>query len=159
VGGKNRGHFVVIHVAAFHAAFFACAFYVWRAGGWPEKLAALAQAAALCITVLSGFGSVSGGFTRLVDWWALADSLLAAILILIALRANRLWPILLAGLQVSATFAHLTKAVFEQMPPTGYAIFVQMWSWPMLAVTTWGTRNHQRRLRKFGSEADWKSIV
>ena len=117
----------------------------------------LAQAVALILTLSMRFVYVSGDFASLKFWWAIADGLLLVSLTLIALRANRLWPIVLAGLQLSASFVHLTKALYPDLPASGYAVFLQMWAWPMLAVTAWGTRQHQRRIRCFGSEPDWKA--
>jgi hypothetical protein len=147
----------MIHVVAFHAAFLACAWYALTAGGRPERAAMLAQAVALILTLSTRFIHVSGDFASLRVWWAITDGLLLLALTLIALRADRLWPIVLAGLQLSASFVHLTKTLFPDLPASGYAVFLQMWAWPMLAVTAWGTRRHQKRVRCFGSERDWKA--
>ena len=147
----------MIHVAAFHAAFILCAWYALTAGGRPERAAMLAQAVALILTLLSRFSHVYGDFVSLKFWWAIIDGLLLMVLTLIALRADRLWPIILAGLQLSASFVHLAKTIYPDLPASGYAVLLQMWSWPMLAVTAWGTRQHQKRIRCFGSEPDWKA--
>lgn len=146
----------MIHVAAFLTAFIACAWYALIAGGRPERAAMLAQAVALFLTLSTGFWQVSGDFASLVVGWVIADGLLLFVLTIIALRANRLWPIVLAGLQLSASLVHLTKTLYPNLPAVGYAAFLQIWAWPMLAVTVWGTRNHQRRLSRFGSDPEWK---
>ena len=116
----------------------------------------LAQAVALILTLSTRFIHVSGDFASLRMGWAITDGLLLVALTAIALRADRLWPIVLAGLQLSASFVHLTKTIFPDLPAPGYAVFLQMWAWPMLAVTAWGTHRHQQRVRCFGSEPDWK---
>jgi hypothetical protein len=89
---------------------------------------------------------------------ALIDFALAGVLICLALKANRLWPILLAGMQVATVLAHLARALSFPLPTEGYGIFVQFWGWPMLIVTALGTYNHQSRARRFGGELDWKPL-
>ena len=147
----------MIHIAAFHAVFFLCAWYALTAGGRPERAAMLAQAVALILTISTQFLRLFGDFASLEFWWAIVDGLLLVALTMIALRADRIWPIVLAGLQLSASFVHLTKMIYSDLPASGYAVFLQMWAWPMLAVTAWGTRQHQKRIRCFGSEPDWKA--
>jgi hypothetical protein len=145
----------MIHVIAFTATLLACLAYVLTVGGKPERLAILAQLAAFLLTVII----LSFRWTPFEHFpvaLALVDVLLAAILTLLALKANRLWPIILAGMQVATVFAHLAKALGFPLPAAGYAIFVQFWGWPMLIVTAVGAYKHRARIRRFGEEPDWK---
>ena len=87
---------------------------------------------------------------------ALVDLGLAVALSLLALRANRIWPIVLAGMQVATIFAHVARLLAFPLPAAGYVIFVQFWAWPMLIVTAVGAYNHRLRTRRFGQELDWK---
>lgn len=149
----------MIRIALFLAAFLLCAGYAIRAGGRPERAAMLAQGLALTLTLATGFLTVSGGFLKEVTGWLIADGLLLVALTWLALRANRLWPIVLAGLQLAAVFAHLTKAIYPELPAFGYAIFLQLWAWPMLATSALGIRAHKRRVARHGPEADWKPLA
>lgn len=146
----------MIRILIFLTIFVACAWYAWRAGGQPERAAMLAQALALFITLSTGFLEVAGGFTNLVAGWLLADVFLLLALIWLALRANRLWTIVLAGMHLAAIFAHLTKVIYPNLPAFGYAVFLQLWGYPMLLTTAIGVRKHQRRLRLQGADMDWK---
>lgn len=149
----------MIHIASFAVAFLACSIYALFAGGWPERAAMLAQLGALILTLFTGFLYVSGTFHSLVWGWAIADIGLAVALTLLALGANRYWTIILAGLQVAAVLVHVAKMMFPALPATGYAIFLQLWAWPMLIITAVGTWNHRQRSARFGSERDWKSSL
>jgi hypothetical protein len=119
----------------------------------------LAQAAAYLITLSTGYLRVAGGFTSIVEGWLIADTLLLVALIWLALRANRVWTIVLAGLHLAAVFVHLAKAAYPQLPPFGYALFLQLWAYPMLLTTAIGIRCHQVRLRRFGTYPDWKPTL
>lgn len=145
----------MIRIALFLTAFLLCVWYAFKAGGKPERGAMLAQGLALLITVSTGFLRVSGDFLSLLLGWLLADVLLLVLLVVLALRANRLWTIVLAGLQLAAVFVHLAKILYPALPAFGYALFLQMWAWPMLLATGVGIRNHQRRLRQQGTDPDW----
>lgn len=147
----------MIHIASFAVAFMACCIYALLAGGWPERAAMLAQLGALILTLLTGFLHVSGMFHSFIWGWAIADVGLAAVLTILALQANRYWTIILAGLQVAAVFVHVGKVLFPALPATGYAMFLQLWAWPMLIVTAVGTFNHRQRSARLGSERDWKT--
>jgi hypothetical protein len=147
----------MIHVLAFATAFFACFAYAFVAGGRPERYAILAQLMAFLVTLfLISFRWSS--WLGLPVGVATADFALAVALIALALKANRLWTIVLAGMQVATVFAHLARFLSFPLPTAGYVIFVQFWAWPMLIVTTVGTYNHRVRTRRFGAEPDWKPL-
>jgi hypothetical protein len=145
----------MIHMIAFAAAFLACLVYVFATGGKPERLAMLAQSVALLLSLVAiSFRVIPS--KGLPVGLALVDLALAVALSLLALRANRYWTIVLAGMQVAPLFAHAARLLAFPLPAAGYVIFVQLWAWPMLAVTAAGARNHRARVRKFGEEQDWK---
>jgi len=146
----------MIRLGLFLAAFILCAIYAFKMGGQPERAAITAQGFALIITLSTELLRGSVIFSFLVWGWLVADTLLIFTLIALALRANRLWTMALAGLQLAAIFAHIAKALYPQLPPLAYALFLQFWGWPMLVCTTGGTLNHQSRVRRGVSQADWK---
>ena len=117
----------------------------------------LAQLAAFLLTlfVMSFRWTLWRGFPVGVG---LVDGTLAVALIVLALKANRLWPIVLAGMQVATVFGHAAKLLSFPLPTAGYAIFVQLWAWPMLFVTALGVRNHHERTKMRGKEQDWKPL-
>jgi hypothetical protein len=149
----------VIHIIAFNLFLACCLLYSFKNGGEPEKAAMLAQffAAVLTITAIH-FLPHSASFTNLAHALAVIDGALLLSLVGLALRANRLWTILLAGLQLSTVVVHLSKAVFPALPAASYGFFAQFWAWPMLITTAVGTHAHRMRTKKFGEERDWKPL-
>lgn len=147
----------MIHELAFATAFFACILYVSLVGGKPERTAIVAQLAAFLLSMIAiSFHSIPA--RQLPVGLALVDVFLAFVLTGLALRANRLWPIVLAGMQVATVFAHFARLLAFPLPPAGYVIFIQLWAWPMLIVTAIGARNHRLRVERFGIEQDWKPL-
>jgi len=149
----------MIHVILFNLALACCLFYSFGSGGGPEKAAMLAQVAAALFTIIAILllpRSVT--FTRVADGLVLIDVGLLVALTWLALRANRLWTIVLAGLQLSTMIVHLSKAVFPALPAASYGIFAQFWAWPMLATTAVGIHCHRLRTRRLGEEPDWKPL-
>ena len=141
----------------FVAAFILCATYAYKSGGQPERAAIAAQGIALIITFSTGLLSGSDDFSFMVWGWLGADLLLMVALLGIALRANRIWTIVLAGLHLAALFAHLAKALHPQLSPFAYALFLQFWGWPMLTCTAIGVRSHQKRRAQALVVPDWKN--
>jgi hypothetical protein len=147
----------MIHRLAFAGTFLVCLTYVFIVGGRPERVAMTAQLGALLLSMFAmsfRWAPIHGLPTDL----ALVDVLLAVTLTAIALRANRLWPIVLAGMQIATVLAHLGRALGFPMPNAGYAIFIQLWAWPMLIVTMVGAYKHYARIRRLGLEPDWKPL-
>jgi hypothetical protein len=146
-----------MHKIAFAATFLACLGYVIKVGGKPERLAMLAQfAAALLSMIAISFRSIP--IRGLPTGLALVDIGLALALMVLALKANRIWPIALAGMQVATLLAHLARVLSFPLPAAGYVIFVQLWAWPMIGVTALGAYKHRRRVTRFGEERDWKPL-
>lgn len=149
----------MIHVIGFNVFLALCLLYSLRCGGQPERAAMLAQVGAATLTIIAirilpRFST----FTGLAHALFTIDVGLLLALTALALRANRLWTIVLAGLQLSTVIVHVSKAVFPALPAASYGIFAQFWAWPMLITTLVGTRSHWTRIRRFGQERDWKPL-
>src|SRR6185312_14934812 len=149
----------MIHVILFNLLFGCCLLYALKFGGGPERAVVLAEAAALFLTITAiHFLPQAADFSGLARALALIDLGLLAALAGIALRANRLWTIVLAGLQLSTVLVHVSKALVPALPAASYAIFEQLWAWPVLLTTAIGTQRHRARVRKCGEEQDWKPL-
>ena len=62
-----------------------------------------------------------------------------------ALISERFWPLWIAGLQLTASFGHLFKAIDANLLPLAYAAALRFWSWPILIILGVGTWRSQRR--------------
>ena len=87
----------------------------------------------------------------------LVDALLLVALCVLALTADRFWPIATAGFATADIIVHLSKVIAPEMLPYGYAWGIQIWGWPkviLFAVATW---RHRQRLARYGRDPSWSS--
>lgn len=149
----------MIHIAAFLISIACCLTYSLKFGGSPEKAASLSLVAATFLTFLAiMFVPRLARFHGLAPAVVVIDAALLLALTGIALLANRLWTIVLAGLQLSTVIVHLSKALYPALPTASYGIFAQFWAWPMLLTAASGTYRHRLRIRQFGEERDWRPL-
>lgn len=134
-----------------------CWLYAVFRGGAPERIGTTVLAVGSILTVLAAsapahrFGSVELGIF-LVDVAALLGFLL------IALRAERLWPLWVTALQAIGTAGHAVKLADPDLIPRGYAFALAFWSYPMLLLLVLGTYAHQKRLARFGADRSWSTF-
>ena len=77
------------------------------------------------------------------------DLLVLAAFTYIALRSERFWPLWVAGLQLTASMAHILKSIQLELLPEAYAAATRIWSYPILLIIAIGAwRNHKRRQRE-----------
>lgn len=146
----------MIESLIYDALLFSCWLFAMLRGGAPEKIDAsvLLSGSALTYVAVSGpsgrFGTVEIGIF-LVDVAALVA------FVIVALRAERFWPVWVAGLQAVGTAAHAVKLVDPTVIRWAYAFVLAFWAYPMLLLITLGTWNHQRRVARFGADKSWSS--
>lgn len=66
----------------------------------------------------------------------------------VALRSERFWPLWIAGLQLTAIFGHVLKAIDVQLFSRAYAAALVFWAYPMLLILAVGTWRGQRRAKR-----------
>ena len=71
----------------------------------------------------------------------------------VALRSERFWPLWIAGLQLTAIFGHVLKAIDVQLFARAYAAALVFWAYPMLIILAIGTWRGQRRRVNEGAPA------
>ncbi len=84
------------------------------------------------------------------------DVLAAALFIAIALRANRNYPLWIAGFQLVAVGAHLVRGVSDDISPLAIAMLTIGPSYCQLLVMLGGFLRHVLRERRFGSYRAWR---
>lgn len=128
--------------------------YAARKGGGPERtVAAMLMAAAVAtVAVRSDFAvryhSISGAVLVI-------DIILFGGLTIVATKANRQWPIILASLHGVTLLGHLGKALNPELWRLGYAVMISAPALPGLVVLALGTWRHRRRIAKNGADASW----
>jgi hypothetical protein len=143
----------MIRIAFFWVALAAIAGYaLWRGGG-PERTVAILLVAAVEATILARpHGPL---FTKVETGVLLVDAALFFGLLIIAVRAERFWPLWMTALQGISVAGHGAKAVNPHVIPFTYAVLLAFWVYPMLALLAVATWRHHQRLKKYGTERSW----
>ncbi len=126
---------------------------LWR-GGAPERIVATALVSAYVVTVMS-WSPLPARFYGLELNVFATDLVLFGLLMVVALRADRGWPLLVAALQLDAVGAHFVKLIAPDTIRVAYALLITIWSWPIqliLAVATW---RHAARVAASGGDRAW----
>jgi hypothetical protein len=134
-----------------------CWMYALVRGGLPEKIGAsiLTVGSVLSVAAISGwpvrYGSLELG-VFLVDLATLAGFLV------LALRAERYWPLWLTALQIIGIAAHAVKLLDPGVIGRAYAFAMQFWGYPMWLMIALGTYRHQQRLVRNGVDPSWSTF-
>jgi hypothetical protein len=126
---------------------------IWR-GGAPERVAGVALLSAAFATFMmeSDFATVYVGIEYSV---LVVDLVLLAILMVLALYADRYWTMWIAAMHALGTTGHLIKATGIEHLRVVYAIQTTIWSYPIVIVLLIATARHVRRVKRLGRQVDW----
>jgi hypothetical protein len=138
----------------FFALLFACSLYALAAGGTPERIGAAAYALA-CIASHLVYSAPPIKFRSVEVGVLIVDIIVFVAFIFLALRAHRFWPIWVSGLLGLGVLAHVARWAGSGTMPWAYQMVMTIWSYPILALIVLGTFNHQRRLKRSGSDPSW----
>lgn len=129
------------------------AYAIWK-GGSPERRAAIMQVCAYLASFAS-YRLADAHFYHLEAGFFLIDLALLAGLYWLALRSNRLWPMLMAALQLSSILVHVARVVDVGMSAWAYAFLLKIWGYPMVLLLGAAVYRHRRRVSKFGIDRAW----
>lgn len=138
----------------FNALLLGSCFYALLRGGAPERIVGGLLLAAYAATLLS-YSALATRFDHVEMAVLAVDAILLCALVTVALRADRLWPLFVAGLHIATVGAHLIKFFDLNMIRVTYAVMIAAWSYPMLALLAIGTWRHRRRLKIHGHDHPW----
>lgn len=113
-------------------------------GGWAERRVAALLPAAAVLTALVRGPWVSR-YSTLELRVALVDVALLAALVVVAMRAGRVWPIALCALQAVTVLGHLGKLLDPDLWRLGYALMIMAPAYPGLLLLAGGTWRHAAR--------------
>lgn len=140
------------------AILFLAAIGLWRGGG-PEKAIGLVLIAILSLTLTFHF-LLSPGTKRAFDQVDLEllvlDALAAIALAVIALKANRIYPLWVFGAQLISVATHLSRELSQIMNPLAYFLLYVLPSYIQICAYAMGIYCHLRRKRKYGTYRSWR---
>lgn len=131
-----------------------CAYALWR-GAQPERFVALIFLAA--VPAGAAAYSMGGRWNGIEMGLFSVDLVMLVLLMAIALKANRYWPIAMAAMQVFQVIGHLIKLADPRMLPLAYWISNVVWAYPMLILLLLGSVRHRNRVKRLGAEPSWSS--
>ncbi|MBL8656678.1 MAG: hypothetical protein JNJ92_04870 [Altererythrobacter sp.] len=109
--------------------------------------------------VASGFDSVWGlsGFATAGLAYFVIDLATFAALTAVALKANRIYPLWMAGVQLTALITHIAERTTAAVSPLAYAILNLSTFYLAIAFLAVGLMAHVRRSRSWGPYPNWRS--
>jgi hypothetical protein len=143
---------------SFYWIFLAlCSIYILTQGGPPERVAI-----AIAITA-----SALSLFVGLLDWEGRYRSMLAGVFLvdvatllafgILALRADRFWPLWITGIHLIGVATHFAKLLDPSIVPRVYGATQALWAYPILLIIAIGAARHRRRLKRLGADTSWNS--
>ncbi|MEM7687769.1 MAG: hypothetical protein AAF291_02005 [Pseudomonadota bacterium] len=141
--------------------FLTCAIcvaaFVWGAG--PERAVILIWVVTFEILMVP-YRAMWGASIQLqtIDVSFVVADLVAGILwVIVALNANRVYPLFIAALQILIVAAHMVRGVIEAISPAAYAVMFTAPGWLQLVIMAVGLSRHIQRERQYGPYRDWRS--
>jgi hypothetical protein len=127
---------------------WAVSIYAFRRGGWEEKVAAAGILVVSYGAPLSlwATGTLDTRFQHFEALVALIDGSLALLLLGVALRSPKFWPLWLTAMEMLTVLSHFALYV-PHMLPWSYWNAAVLWSYPMLMVLAFGVRGHHRQVQ------------
>jgi hypothetical protein len=95
-------------------------------------------------------------FLRANSGHILIDAIALGAFVVIALRANRFYPLWLASFQLMTIASHIVRAINPRMLNGAYAVLAYAPSYLEVTVFAVGVVLHLRRQRKFGQYQSWQ---
>jgi hypothetical protein len=134
-----------------------CSVYILWKGGPPERVGIAIAIVASILSVLSA-SAVSVRFQDVETGVFLIDLLTLFAFLLLALLADRFWPLWITGIHLIGVTAHTAKLLDPQVVPWVYASTQALWSYPILLAIVIGTARHRKRSKLYGADNSWTSF-
>lgn len=139
------------------AAFLAVAIWALGKGDGPEKATAWTFVGmGVADRMYHDFITPTSELESVDYWHFTLDIAVLAVLVPIALRANRIYPLLLAAFQLIAVNAHIARDLFTEVSAFAYALMYILPSYGQLVIVTIGVWAHVRRTSRFGRYRAWR---
>lgn len=156
--GEALELFNAYRVPAHHMSSLLLAAAVWRWGAGPERwlisVFTMTIVAPIPIANWLGFPVAQTGPYAMV--YAGLDVVAAVLFIVVALNANRIYPLWVAGFQLVAVATHVVRAVIDNVSELAYAVLVIGPSYCQLLLLVGGFVWHCSRARRSGPYREWR---
>lgn len=145
-----------VRIAIYMTLWLIASGYAILRGGEPER------AGAAILVWLTAGTFIFRPFVKMnlvdLDLGTFAVDLIALIaLLVLALRANRSWPLWACSAQLIAVSAHLVRWVNLEIAPGAYATMIKAPSYIQCITLIIGTMAYQKALRRDGSVTSWRT--
>lgn len=138
----------------FTALMLVCCAYAFVSGGAPERIGAAIFLIGSVLTYVA-LETSPIRFRGVEIGVFVIDGASFVAFVLLALRANRYWPLWVSALVGLGLVGHLAMLVHPRVIPWAYAVVLSIWSYPMLLLMVAGTFAHHRRLIRNGADPSW----
>jgi hypothetical protein len=130
--------------------------YAFRRGEKPERIIALTLVSMACfdafLHLIIPNTDVAVNMTHLG-----IDTIVCIVFVGLALKANRLWTLLVAALQAVTLCSHIARIFSIDINPQAYGIMQVAGFYPMLLILAIGTWRHGQRRMQAGGDPSWSA--
>ncbi|MBB4840016.1 hypothetical protein HNP52_003108 [Sphingomonas kyeonggiensis] len=135
------------------ALLVSCCLYALARGGTPERAAVGILVSAVAA---SAFTPSTGAhrFFQLEMGMLTVDTCLFLAMTVLALKAQRYWPMWLAAVKLNTVITHLL-ILSPSLMPWSYAVANAAWSYPSPLLIAIGAVRHRQRLKLYGADPAW----
>lgn len=143
---------------AQHISSVLLALAIWRWGAGPERwmVGIFIAAMVMPVYLFDALGIDLRAIGSGANVYVLIDVLAGTGFALVALKANRNYPLFVAGFQMVAIATHGVEALIGSISPIAYLIMVVGPSYCQLLLIFFGFARHQFRERQFGPYREWR---
>lgn len=152
-------HTLLVEYRAYiqYLIIFALTAYAFARGAGPEKQAgAILSAMVVVFLAYHQFAGQSGMYDK-IDLGLMAIDLAVLVLLMrLAIRANRIYPLWMLAAQLIATLMHLGRELDSHVPPIAYFLLVHAPSYIQVLAFAAGLVAHRRRTKIYGTYRSWR---